>query len=118
MPGLLIFGGGGIAHGIASVTPLDFKILLKSECDVTDYGQVLRAMVKYQPRYVVNCAGIDDEDEPLSTIITNLGGSMNVIDAVSGSIPVIMIASVAGMYGKPEHAAYCASKAGVISLVQ
>ena len=33
-------------------------------------------------------------------------------------IPMVFIASVAGMYGKPEHSGYSASKAGVISLVQ
>ena len=31
---------------------------------------------------------------------------------------MIFFASVAGLYGKPEHSGYSASKAGVISLVQ
>ena len=31
---------------------------------------------------------------------------------------MIFIASVAGMYGKPEHSGYSASKSGVISFVQ
>ena len=48
-------------------------------------------------------------------IEVNLIGSFNVADAAvhAGARTLIFIASVAGMYGKPNHAGYCASKAGM-----
>lgn len=126
-PKVLIFGKGGISEGIKDALPRSEVVALSQEsCDVTDGNQVWwmlenRHNMGNDPDWVVNCAGIDEEGFlcGADTIDTNLIGSYFVAEqCVKRGIPCILIASVAGLYGKPAHAAYCASKAGVISLVQ
>lgn len=113
---LLIFGGGGIAQGIANVWQGDVKIVPHNACDVSQIVDVIDILGSTDPRHVVVCAGVSDPDDYKREITTNLIGSLNVASLTEA--PTILLASVAGLYGKPSHVGYCASKAGVISVVQ
>ena len=124
---VLIFGKSDIGEGIKQLYP-DTVNIPKEECDVRDALQVRNTLKKYKPDVIVNCAGIShvqvvrdsNIDYWKEEIDVNLVGSFIVaresID--SGVKTMIFIASVAGMYGKPEHSGYSASKSGVISFVQ
>lgn len=113
---LLIFGGGGIAEAIQTVWPDETKIVTKEECDVRLPGPVAAAIQKYKPGEIVNCAGVSDPKNYQLEIDTNLVGSFHI--AKASKVPLVLIGSVAGLYGKPDHSGYSASKAGVISLAQ
>ena len=125
---ILIFGKSDIGEGIKQLYP-DTVNVPKEECDVRDALQVRDTLKKYNPDVIVNCAGIShvqvvkdsNLDHWKEEIDVNLVGSFIVArESVSLNLfrPMIFIASVAGMYGKPEHSGYSASKSGVISLVQ
>ena len=125
---ILIFGRSDIGEGIKQLYP-DTINVPKEECDVRDALQVRNTLKKYNPDVIVNCAGIShvqvvkdsNIDNWKEEIEVNLVGSYNIArESVSLNLfrPMIFIASVAGMYGKPEHSGYSASKSGVISFVQ
>lgn len=120
----LIFGGGEIAEAIADI--LGGMSVEFEDCDVRELYRIRTLIHRYKPKIVVNCAGIS-VPKPLNEttsyereITTNLVGSFNVAQAaIQNNVEtLIFIASVAGLYGKPNHAGYSASKSGVISLVQ
>ena len=124
---VLIFGKSDIGEGIKQLY-LDTVNISKEECDVRDALQVRNTLEKYKPDVIVNCAGIShvqvvknsNIDYWKEEIDVNLTGSFIVAreSINSGVKTMIFIASVAGMYGKPEHSGYSASKSGVISFVQ
>lgn len=124
---VLIFGKSDIGEGIKQLYP-DTVNIPKEECDVRDALQVRNTLKKYKPDVIVNCAGIShvqvvrdsNIDSWKEEIDVNLVGSFIVAreSINSGVKTMIFIASVAGMYGKPEHSGYSASKSGVISFVQ
>ena len=124
---VLIFGKSDIGEGIKQLY-LDTVNIPKEECDVRDALQVRSTLKKYKPDVIVNCAGIShvqvvkdsNIDYWKEEIDVNLVGSFIVAreSINSGVKTMIFIASVAGMYGKPEHSGYSASKSGVISFVQ
>jgi 3-oxoacyl-[acyl-carrier protein] reductase len=124
---VLIFGKSDIGEGIKQLYP-DTVNIPKEECDVRDALQVRNTLKKYKPDVIVNCAGIShvqvvkdsNIDYWKEEIDVNLVGSFIVAKESinSGVKTMIFIASVAGMYGKPEHSGYSASKSGVISFVQ
>ena len=124
---VLIFGKSDIGEGIKQLYP-DTVNIPKEECDVRDALQVRNTLKKYKPDVIVNCAGIShvqvvkdsNIDYWKEEIDVNLVGSFIVAreSINSGVKTMIFIASVAGMYGKPEHSGYSASKSGVISFVQ
>ena len=124
---VLIFGKSDIGEGIKQLY-LDTVNIPKEECDVRDALQVRNTLEKYKPDVIVNCAGIShvqvvkdsNIDYWKEEIEVNLTGSFIVAreSINSGVKTLIFIASVAGMYGKPEHSGYSASKSGVISFVQ
>ena len=124
---VLIFGKSDIGEGIKQLYP-DTVNVPKEECDVRDVLQVRNTLEKYKPDVIVNCAGIShvqvvknsNIDYWKEEIEVNLTGSFIVAreSINSGVKTMIFIASVAGMYGKPEHSGYSASKSGVISFVQ
>ena len=125
---VLIFGKSDIGEGIRQLYP-DTINVPKEDCDVRDALQVRNTLKKYNPEVIVNCAGIShvqvvkdsNIDHWKEEIDVNLVGSFIVArESVSLNLfrPMIFIASVAGMYGKPEHSGYSASKSGVISFVQ
>ena len=124
---VLIFGKSDIGESIKQLY-LDTVNIPKEECDVRDALQVRNTLEKYKPDVIVNCAGIShvqvvkdsNIDYWKEEIDVNLVGSFIVAreSINSGVKTMIFIASVAGMYGKPEHSGYSASKSGVISFVQ
>ena len=124
---VLIFGKSDIGEGIKQLYP-DTVNIPKEECDVRDYNQICATLEKYQPDAIVNCAGISHvqvvKDSNMvywkEEIEVNLIGSYLIARAaITYNVKkMIFIASVAGMYGKPEHSGYSASKSGVISFVQ
>jgi len=124
---VLIFGKSDIGEGIKQLYP-DTVNIPKEECDVRDTLQVRNTLKKYKPDVIVNCADNNNDqvvkysniDYWKEEIDVNLVGSFIVAreSINSGVKTMIFIASVAGMYGKPEHSGYSASKSGVISFVQ
>lgn len=124
---VLIFGKSDIGEGIRQLYP-DTINVPKEECDVRDYNQICATLEKYKPDVIVNCAGISHvqvvKDSNIKhwqeEIDVNLIGSYLIARAsINWNVKtMIFIASVAGMYGKPEHSGYSASKSGVISFVQ
>lgn len=125
---ILVFGKSDIGDGISQLYP-DTHNIPKEVCDVRDEKQVRSTIKKYKPDVIVNCAGISHVQVVKDSNIqhwkeeldVNLLGSYIIAResvATDTKRPLIFIASVAGMYGKPEHSGYSASKSGVISLVQ
>lgn len=122
----LVFGAG------SDITPFlhveGSLVLCGRVCDVTDYEQVEKAVSMMRPDHVINLAAVShlgtvgrqDRKLWISQIVTNLIGSYHIARAcVRHKVKrIVFVASVAGKYGKPNHSAYSASKAGVISLVQ
>ena len=124
---VLIFGKSDIVECIRQLYP-DTINVPKEDCDVRDYNQICATLEKYKPDVIVNCAGISHvqvvKDSNIKhwqeEIEVNLIGSFLIARAsINWNVKtMIFIASVAGMYGKPEHSGYSASKSGVISFVQ
>jgi len=125
---ILIFGGeSDIAAAVKEIHPDTIQISHR-ECDVRDSNQILKHLQKHKPDVVVNCAGVSNVqlikdsniDKWIQEIEVNLIGSYRIArECTNLNInTMVFISSVAGKYGKPEHSGYCASKGGVISLVQ
>jgi len=124
---IAIFGGGEIAaKGIIPVVGgqiVDFRALQSAALVRMTMGELEPA-----PDTVIYTAGVSrpaalgspECGDWAHEIGVNLIGAFNVADAAvhAGVKTLIFIASLAGLYGKPNHAGYCASKAGLISLVQ
>lgn len=106
-------------------------------CDVTDEASVARTVAAVSEHFggidvLVNCAGIaalapaEDLDAATwaKTIDVNLTGTYRVAQAAgrhmlaAGYGRIVNIASQAAHVGIDGHAAYCASKAGVIGLTR
>jgi NAD(P)-dependent dehydrogenase (short-subunit alcohol dehydrogenase family) len=124
---IAILGGGEIAT--AGIEPMaGGKIVTAKDCDVTRYEPVAATMFDLQPEVVIYTAGISRPvdvrsslpDDWREEIAVNLLGAYHVARAalVEDVGTLIFIASLAGLYGKPNHSGYSASKAGLISLVQ
>jgi NAD(P)-dependent dehydrogenase (short-subunit alcohol dehydrogenase family) len=127
MNNILIIGGGDIAdNGIIPL--LGGRSLNKKDCDVRDYKSIEKQIVDFKPQTVICTAGVSHVSDIKNSSIQdikeeldiNLLGSFHVAKACAyhGVNNMIFFASVAGLYGKPEHSGYSASKSGVISLVQ
>ncbi|WIB25637.1 GolD/DthD family dehydrogenase [Curtobacterium sp. MCSS17_015] len=110
---------------------------LGTACDVTDQDSVERAVAEVVDAtgridVLVNCAGIValapaeelGADAWARTLAVNLTGTHRVTQAVgrhmlaAGHGRVVTIASQAAHVGIDGHAAYCASKAGVLGLTR
>ena len=109
----IIYGGGSdIGKAITG------RKLSSKECDVTCYSDVEKFLPADE---VVNCAGVilpDDKFGFEKEIIVNLIGSFNIARAIDKNTKVVFIGSTSGLHGRAGWSGYCASKAGVISLVQ
>lgn len=125
---ILVFGKSDIGDGIIQLYPDTFNIP-KEECDVRDAKQIRSTIKKYNPDVIVNCAGVSHVQVVKDSNIENwkeeievnlIGSYLIARESIATNMfrPMIFIASVAGMYGKPEHSGYSASKSGVISFVQ
>lgn len=118
---ILIFGRhSGLAKGIKK----HIKGCAISDVDVTDMRSVWEVAWDYD--VLINCAGVIYPQEVLGTSINlwkreievNLIGSYNVARCLRTSNKAIFISSTSGLKGRAGWSGYCASKAGVISLVQ
>lgn len=122
---ILIFGAGGISQGIHDFLRDDVDLVFQltlDDCDVTFPTAVQYAIEDYRPDWIINCAGVSyarslSLGDVREEIEVNLLGAINVA-CMAGNIPQIHLVSVAGLYGKPEHMGYCASKAGLRSVIQ
>jgi NAD(P)-dependent dehydrogenase (short-subunit alcohol dehydrogenase family) len=123
---ILVFGGDSdMAKEIKNNFP-DVILVSKDECDVKEFISVRLTIQRYSPDVIINCAGISypgeidlqNENDWLFQVDTNLVGSYNIIKNGGKDKTYILIASVAGMYGKPNHSAYSVSKGAIITLVQ
>lgn len=124
---IAIFGGGEIAE--RGVLPTVGGVSIPaSQCDVRS-SAVTSWMDRLRPDVVLFTAGVSNVGSVLDVwrdggaateLDTNLLGAFNVAGAAveSKAKTLIFIASLAGLYGKPNHSGYSASKAGLISLVQ
>ena len=125
---VVVFGGESDIGGAVKALIGDTVLVPMSECDIRREKQIETALLKYKPEAVVNCAGISNvqlvknSDIPKwrDEIETNLVGSYLIAREAAnlGIRTMVFLASVAGMYGKPEHSGYSASKCGIISLVR
>ena len=124
----LVLGDSDIGRAILDLFPGSIMIG-KEICDVRNIEGLSELFNNYQPKVIVNCAGVSHiqslaESTPEKweeEISVNLFGSYAVAKAAldcSSKATLIFFASVAGLYGKAEHSGYSASKAGVRSLVQ
>jgi NAD(P)-dependent dehydrogenase (short-subunit alcohol dehydrogenase family) len=118
----LIRGAGGKA---------EFRVLDVSAGDMVD-AVVGTLAAEQPPQALVNVAGIgvartivETTPEEWDRVLgVNLGGVYRMCRAVlpamigAGRGVVVNVASVAGMVGVPNRAAYCASKAGVVGLTK
>ena len=128
MDKIVVFGESDIGIGITKLFP-DTIIIPKEMCDIRHPDQIDLILSKYQPAAIINCAGVShvqvinnsEIDSWREEIEVNLLGSYLVARQTIAYNPrttMIFLASVAGMYGKPSHSGYCASKSAVISLIQ
>lgn len=127
---ILVFGGGSdIGETLKElITEGEVVYLSKRQVDVRKKLAVQRAIFKHRPDAIVNCAGVSyTRSVPKSTpadweeeINVNLLGSYYIAHyGMRAGVPCyVFLVSVAGLYGKPNHSGYSASKAGVRSLVQ
>jgi len=128
MTRIIIFGESDIGIAIKSIYPTT-EIISKEECDIRNPSDINKVLNKYKPTVVVNCAGVSNIQKVSNSDIVkwreeievNLIGSYYIARETikfNSKIPMIFLASVAGMYGKPNHSGYSSSKSGLISLVQ
>lgn len=111
----IIFGGSSdIGQAIVG------QRLSTNECDVTKITQISNIIAAVHPDEVVNCAGIIKPTKHgyNKEILVNLVGSFNIATCISKNTKCVFIGSTSGLHGRAGWAGYCASKAGVISLVQ
>ena len=101
--------------------------ITRDECDVTDYEQVFLCINKYNATEVVNCAGYIFPSSIAGSNIANWVNEININLIASYyiakacsllNIKMVFIGSTSGLRGRGGWSGYCASKAGLISLVQ
>ena len=125
---VLIFGESDIGLAVKSIFPAT-EIISKSACDIRKPHDIRAIIAKHKPTAVVNCAGVSNVqksknsnvDKWLEEIEVNLIGSYYLAREIinfNPKVPMVFLASVAGMYGKPNHSGYSASKSGLITFVQ
>ena len=123
----IIIGGGDIAEN--GIIPLVGGISInKADCDISNYDEVNNIISNEKPDVVICTAGVSHVSNILESnvedwkheINVNLLGSYYVAKScVCNNVKtMIFMASVAGLYGKPNHSGYSVSKSGVITLVQ
>jgi NAD(P)-dependent dehydrogenase (short-subunit alcohol dehydrogenase family) len=89
----------------------------RRDCDITKERDIFAILDLYKPTEIVNCAGILSGDYN-QEIAINLIGSFNIADFLYNDTKAVFIGSTSGLHGRKGWSGYCASKAGVISMVQ
>jgi NAD(P)-dependent dehydrogenase (short-subunit alcohol dehydrogenase family) len=127
MNNILIIGGGDIAdNGIIPV--VGGVAVTKRECNVCDYSDLMKVFELHKPDVMIYTAGVSHvssikdsdpikwrEEIEINTIGAYYAAKLSADYNVKTQI---YLTSVAGLYGKPEHSGYSASKSAVISLIQ
>ena len=118
----IIFGGNSdIGKAIDGVH------ISRKECNLAIYNDVFKAIKKYKPDEIVNCAGViypsslkkSQYWEWSEEIQTNLVGAYYIARiGIIYKSKFVFIGSTSGLRGKGNWSGYCASKAGLISLTQ
>lgn len=125
---LIVGGGSDVGKAVWKLFDEEPLFPTKEELDITDELKVKRYISLHKPDIVINCAGYIKQDpifvsntaEWISQIDVNLIGSYLVskYSIQNGVKKIIHIASTSGLKGRKNWSAYCASKAGLISLVE
>lgn len=132
MKALITGGKGNIAQAIKlELLKNGFRVDTPShqELDVTDIDDVIEYMKRNQVDVLVNCAGYIDPRPIINMSMNKFEKhfSVNVLGAFICSkyallrnpkCIIINIGSSAGLKGKKDWSAYCASKAALISLTE
>lgn len=123
-----IFGGNSDTAKAIIKEVEDGVLVTREEVDVTDGKAVMKYMAKHKPEVIVNCAGCitpgsvkdSDPSEWFKQIKVNLMGSYFLAKYAleNGCKVIIFIGSTSGLKGRKDWSAYCASKAGLISLTE
>lgn len=112
----IIFGGNSdIGQAIEG------EHLSSKSCDVTNYEDLESIFDLCEPDEVVNCAGVIYPHETfgyLDEIEVNLISNFHIKSLLTKDTKCVIIGSTSGLHGRGGWSGYCASKAGVISLVQ
>ena len=99
----------------------------RDECDVTNYNDVYLYLKSHRATEVVNCAGVIHPSKIKESNVrnwehenkVNLLASYYIAKACCElNIKMVFIGSTSGLRGRAGWSGYCASKAGLISLVQ
>jgi NAD(P)-dependent dehydrogenase (short-subunit alcohol dehydrogenase family) len=122
---VLILGGGEFAGHLERVLILHghtVDVIERREMTLTDFRNVLDAVERLLPDFVVCTAGHSDMivgTSPSEVLHRNLLAPINVATACAAfGIPTLLMASTAGMIPSRHHPWYGPAKAGVIAHVQ
>lgn len=131
---IIITGGkGDIAQAIAKILQTkyrNYQILTpsKDEMDISNSNLIDIYLSMNKPDILINCAGViwPSKIEPSDISLWKKQIEINLIGTYlcskfaleNGAKIIINIASTSGLEGRAGWSAYCASKAGVISLTQ
>ncbi|WP_413760374.1 3-oxoacyl-ACP reductase FabG [Streptomyces sp. MMBL 11-3] len=126
-----------VTHRSDDPGPLERAGLLPVRCDLTDPGQVERAVAEAGARHgpvevLVANAGVTrdrlllrmTEDDFAAVLDTNLTGAFRVVRAAAAGMlrarkgRVVLVSSVTGLLGSPGQANYAASKAGLVGFAR
>jgi NAD(P)-dependent dehydrogenase (short-subunit alcohol dehydrogenase family) len=125
---IVVFGESDIGQGLKKYFS-EVSIIPKEICDIRHVNQILMVLNRYSPDVIINCAGVSNIQPIKNSSIekwreemeVNLFGSYLIAQAsinFNPKIKMIFLASVAGLYGKPNHSGYSSSKSALITLVQ
>jgi NAD(P)-dependent dehydrogenase (short-subunit alcohol dehydrogenase family) len=123
-----------LADTVAAVRAMG-GLAASAACDVRDRAALQAAVAALEDRFgpcevAIACAGIHRVSWPLEAtaahdvIDVNVGGCINFLTAVLPGMlarrrgHVCGVASIAALVGLPGNAAYCASKAAVVALLE
>ena len=125
-------GSGAIAQSIAEIVKAIKGCLCltpsRNELDVTDPINACSYMACFKPSILINNAGcivpnpihLCADDEWQKHIAVNLSGAFycSKYAILAGCRTIINIGSTSAFQGRPEWGAYCATKAGILSLTE
>ena len=94
----LILGSGKVSQIFYSLDPDNTRVVPRTECDITEYDEVLSALRRYSPEVVINCAAKTNleycEEEKALALCVNTLGPVNVINACNNlKIKLVHISS-------------------------
>jgi 3-oxoacyl-[acyl-carrier protein] reductase len=118
---IVLGGNSDIAKAIMGIK------VTREMCDVTNYNEVIKFLKENNASEVVNCAGVIYPAPIRYSLINNWKKEIEVNLIASYYVAkaccelnakMVFIGSTSGLKGRAGWSGYCASKAGLISLVQ